>query len=315
MPIDWTAVTNWALGQGIRILVILVLAYILHRVSRRVIPPVVRTAITSAAEESAEEAQKRADTLSNVLVTTAQVGVLVAAGFMVLSELEIDIAPILAGVGVVGIAVGFGAQSLVRDVLAGLFILLENQYRKGDVVRIANVAGLVEEVGLRRTILRDLDGIVHFIPNGEVRVASNFTKEWSRVNLNIPVAYGEDLDRVMGVINRVGQEMAKDEYFGPLMNEPLQALRVDAFEDSGIAIKVLGSTKPIRQWEVAGEFRRRIKRVFDEEGIEIPWPHTKIFFGNAPLWPHPEPPASGASFESSKPSSEATRLPPDEEGG
>jgi small conductance mechanosensitive channel len=191
----------------------------------------------------------------------------------------------LAGLGVAGIAIGFGAQSLVRDLINGIFILLENQYGIGDVVTAAGISGLVEEVNLRRTILRDLDGIVHTIPNGEIRIASNFTKDYSRVNLNIPVAYGEDLDHVIAVINRIGKELAQDPAWQDLILKPPQVLRVDNFGDSGIEIKVLGDTRPIRQWDVMGELRRRLKKVFDEEGIEIPWPHTKVYFGNLPPRP------------------------------
>jgi small conductance mechanosensitive channel len=180
---------------------------------------------------------------------------------------------------VAGIAIGFGAQNLVRDFLAGVFVILEDQYRVGDVVRIAGIAGLVEDINLRRTILRDLDGIVHVVPNGEVRTASNFTKEKSRVNLDIVVAYKEDLDRVIEVLNRVGKELSEDPYFGPLITQPIQVLGVNEFQDSGIAIKVLGETRPIRQWEVAREFRKRVKKAFDQEGIEIPFPHRTIYWG------------------------------------
>jgi len=218
---------------------------------------------------------------------------------MILSELGVNIGPLLAGAGIAGIAIGFGAQSLVRDVLSGLFIIMENQYGKGDVVRIADIAGLVEEVNIRRTILRDLDGIVHVVPNGEIRVASNFTKEYSRVNLNISVAYGEDLDHAMQVINRVGREMAEEEYWAEAILKPPEALRVDNLGDSGIDIKILGETKPIRQWEVMGELRKRLKKAFDEEGIEIPWPHTKIYFGDAlrQVVEEKEPPGKGPKLE------------------
>ena len=157
--------------------------------------------------------------------------------------------------------------------------MLEDQYRINDVVRIRGVAGLVEDINLRRTILRDVDFIVHVIPHVGVRIASNFTKEKPRVNLNIAVAYKEDLDHVIGVLDRVGGEMYEDPDFGPLMNEPIQVLRGEEFGDSGIAIKVLGETKPIRQWEVAGEFRKRVKIAFDKAGIEIPFPHRTIYWG------------------------------------
>ena len=206
----------------------------------------------------------------------------VVAIFMIVSELGMNIAPALAGLGVAGIAVGFGAQSLVKDLFNGVLILLENHYGVGDYVHIAGIDGLVEDVTLRRTVLRDLDGTVHSIPNGEISVASNYTKEWSRANLNISVGYGEDLDRVIRVINRVGNEMAEDPDWAPRILKAPQALRVDNLGDSGIDIKIVGETKPLAQWAVMGELRLRLKKVFDKEGIEIPWPHTKIFFGNAP---------------------------------
>lgn len=231
-------------------------------------------------ERTGGEARKRTDTLVHVLTRSAEVGIWLIAGFMALSELGVDIAPILAGAGVAGVAVGFGAQSLVRDLIAGFFILMENQYGKGDVVNLAGIGGLVEEVNLRRTVLRDLDGTVHSVPNGEIRIASNLTREWSRVNLNIPVAYEEDLDRVTAIVNRVGQELAQDGYFGPLITEAPQVLRVDDFAESAVMLKVLGVTKPIRQWDVMGEFRKRLKLAFDREGIRIPYPHQVVISGD-----------------------------------
>ncbi|TET88037.1 MAG: mechanosensitive ion channel family protein [Dehalococcoidia bacterium] len=277
---DWSPVTDWLTQHGWRILLIIVVAIVVYLLLRRLIPPILRRAVAPRMRgQPDEEVKKRSDTLSGVLVKTGVVIIVIIALFTILAEVGVNIAPALAGVGIAGIAIGFGAQSLVKDFISGLFILLENQYSVGDVVKIADIAGIVEEINLRRTVLRDLDGIVHSVPNGEISVASNYTKEWSRVNLNISVGYGEDLDRVMEVINRIGKEMAEDPYWGSLMLTPPQALRVDAFEDSGIAIKILGDTKPIQQWAVMGELRKRIKKTFDEEGIEIPWPHTKVYFG------------------------------------
>jgi trehalose-phosphatase len=182
-------------------------------------------------------------------------------------------------VGIAGIALGFGAQNLVRDMISGIFVLLEDQYRVGDVASVGGKTGLVEGVSLRRTVLRDLDGIVHVVPNGEITVSSNFTKSFSRVNLDVGVAYKEDLNHVFRVLNRVGNQLAQDQYFGPLILEPPQVVRVDSFDASGIAVKMLGVTRPIRQWEVTGELRRRIKEEFDREHIEIPFPHQTIYWG------------------------------------
>lgn len=280
--IDTGAVKDWLVVHGTRIGIILVLSVAALFLLGFAGSKAVRTFVARGAPGQAEdEVRKRADTLSNVLITAAQVFIIVIAAFIILSEVGINIGPILAGAGVVGIAIGFGAQSLVKDIIAGVFIIMENQYRVGDVVKIADISGLVEQINLRRTVLRDLDGIVHTVPNGEIRVASNYTKEWSRVNLNISVSYGTDLDRAIAVINRVCQEMAKEPEWAALIIKTPQVLRVDNLGDSGIDLKIVGDTKPIRQWDVMGEIRKRVKKTFDEEGIEIPWPHTKIFFGNA----------------------------------
>jgi small conductance mechanosensitive channel len=284
--IDTSAVKDWLLAHGTRIGLILLLSvaalFILGIAGSKAIRTFVSRGIPGQPEE---EVQKRANTLSTVLITAGQVFIIVIAVFIILSELGINIAPIMAGAGVLGIAIGFGAQSLVKDIIAGLFVIMENQYRVGDVVRIADISGLVEQLNLRRTVLRDLDGIAHVVPNGEIRVASNLTKEWSRVNLNISVSYGTDLDRAIAVINRVCNEMAQEPEWAPLILKTPQVLRVDNLGDSGIELKILGDTKPIRQWDVMGEIRKRVKKAFDEEGIEIPWPHAKVFFGNTPPTP------------------------------
>jgi small-conductance mechanosensitive channel len=306
---EWSTVTDWLGSHGVRILIIILVSVALYVVLQRLIPRALKLTIPKRmAKKPEEEVEQRIQTLSRVFVSTGVVLILVAAVFMIMAEIGINITPVVAGFGIAGIAIGFGAQSLVKDFIAGLFILIENQYGVGDVVRIADIAGIVEEVNLRRTVLRDLDGIVHSVPNGEIRVASNFTQDWSRVNLNISVGYGEDLDHVTEVLNRIGKEMAEEPYWSELILDAPQVLRVDAFEDSGIAIKVLGDTKPIKQWEVMGELRRRIKRVFDEEGIEIPWPHTKVFFGSPP-------PPRAPTEEPAPPRPPSEVLPPDEEGG
>jgi len=267
---DWTPVLDWLASRGVRILIILLVSIALYFALQRLVPPAVRHSMIMRhgmkkrmRKKDEEEVDKRAKTVSRIFVGTGTVLILVAAIFMILSEVGINITPLIAGLGI-----------------AGIFILLENQYRVGDVVQIANIAGIVEEINLRRTILRDLDGIVHFVPNGEIKVASNFTREWSRVNWNVSVAYDTDLDHAIAGINKVGEGMAEEPYWKSIITETPQAFRVDNLGDSGIDIKILGVTKPIRQWEVMGELRKRIKKAFDEEGIEIPWPHTKVYFGD-----------------------------------
>ena len=170
-------------------------------------------------------------------------------------------------------AVGFGAQSLVKDIIAGLFIILENQYCVGDVAMIAGVSGTVEDINLRRTLLRDLDGTVHVVPNGEIRVASNLTKDWSRVNWNVSVAYDEDLERVMKIINDVGNRLAQDPQWSDLITKAPQVLRVDGFGAQGLDFKILGETKPAS---------RRLKIAFDREGVKAPWPHTRVNVDSVP---------------------------------
>lgn len=289
---DWTPIINWLSEHGGRILLIIALSLALYFLVRHFVPtvvkrlltrPSVRRALTKrAAKKLEEEAEKRVNTLTSVFASTGVVFIIICALFAILAEIGVNISAALAGLGILGIAVGFGAQALIRDLIGGTLILMENQYRVGDWVQIAGIGGLVEEINLRRTVVRDFDGTVHSVPNGEIRVASNYTKEWARVNMNISVGYSEDLGHVIEVINRVGTEMAEDPDWAPVILKAPQALRVDAFEDSGIAIRILGETKQMQQWAVMGELRLRLKRAFDEEDIEIPWPHTKVFFGNAP---------------------------------
>lgn len=207
----------------------------------------------------------------------------IIAFFTILAELGMNVAPALAGLGIAGVAIGFGAQSLIKDIFNSFLILLENQYGIGDIVMVAGITGLVEEVGLRRTVMRDIDGVVHSIPNSEIGVASSYTREWSRINMNISLSYNEDLRHVIQVTNRVGKELAADPEWAPLIIKAPEVLRVDAFEDSGIAIKILGETKPIEQWRVMGELRLRLKEAFDKEDIEIPWPHIKLYLGDLPI--------------------------------
>jgi moderate conductance mechanosensitive channel len=274
---SWLSVHFGKLAALVILMVTLLLATI------QIVPKVIQRGVHDAgAEQTEEELQKRADTLSSVISTTIQIIIIFMFLLMALSEFNINITAFITGAGVLGLAVGFGAQSLVKDVIAGLFVIMENQYRKGDVIKIADITGTVEEINLRRTILRDMDGVNHVVPNGEIRVSSNFTKQWSRVNFNISVAYNTDLEKAIALINRVGKEMMEDPQWTPLLLTAPKALRVDKLGDSGIDIKVMGDTKPSRQWEVTGELKLRLKKAFDKEGIEIPYPHTTVLFGDFP---------------------------------
>ena len=282
MPeLSWATVVSWLIDHGIPILIIVVVGAVLWFVLNKFLPPIVRrTVARTGYKESKEGLEKRTNTLLSIFKGMARVLIIIVVIIMVLDEVGVPIAPVLAGFGIVGIAIGFGAQPLIRDLIAGIFIILENQYRVGDVVKVADIGGVVEHVTLRKTVLRDLDGIVHHVPNGEIKTASNYTRHFSRVNLDISVAYDTDLDHAISVINRVGKELAEDEKWRDVIKSPPQALRVDNLGDSGIDIKILGDVKPMQQWAVMGELRLRLKRAFDAEGIEIPWPHTKVYFGN-----------------------------------
>lgn len=275
-------VGNWLAVHGARIALIMVLAVIgvfaLGVAGSRMIARVVAR---SSGGQSEEETDKRVDTLSRVLITGGQVFIVIIAAFVIISETELNIAPILAAMSVVGVALGFGAQSLVKDMIAGFFVVMENQYRVGDVVSIAGVSGLVVEINLRRTVLRDMDGSMHVVPNGEVRVATNQTHGWSRVNLDISVAYDTDLDKAIAVINRVCKQIAEDPQFAPMIIKTPEVLRVEKLGESGIDLKVLGDTKTSQQWAIAGEIRKRVKRAFEIEGIEIPFPTTTVVVRNA----------------------------------
>jgi len=271
---------HWFLSNGIVIILMIIAIWIIIRVISRTLPKLVITFVMSRAEYGEkEETEKRANTLSKVFTGGAQIVVLIAGIFMILSKLEIPVGPVLAGFGVVGIAVGFGAQHLVRDIISGIFIIAENQYRTGDVVTIADKSGLVEDINLRRTILRDLEGIVHVVPNGDITVSSNRTKNYSRVVLDIGVAYKENLERVILILNQIGNELSADPVFGLSIIKSPQVLRIQSFDDSSITIRLLGDCKPMRQWQIRSELIRRIKARFDLEGIEIPFPHQTIYWG------------------------------------
>ncbi len=273
--IDFELIIAKVFSSGLKILVIVLVVFVARLFLKRTTPKIL--ALTERrAGENKESFVKRMETLGSVVSNAIAAVLFLLGGLMILSELGIDIVPLLTGAGLVGLAFGFGAQNLVRDLIAGFFIIMENQYRKGDVVKIADSAGLVEDVNLRRTILRDLDGVVHSIPNGEIKTASNLTLGYARVNLNVPVAYETNLDKAIKVLNRVGKEMLRDKEFGPLITKTPEVLGVDDFAESAIEIKVLGETKPIKQWDVARELRKRIKIAFDREKIEIPYPHRVV---------------------------------------
>ena len=266
------SVVRWSVAHGLNIILVLLVAWIVSKFIDSFFTGVVRRAVRPDAHESKEAERKREDTLIGVFSTTSHALIWVITGIMVLAEAGVNVGPIVAAAGVVGLALGFGGQYLIKDIIAGLFIIFENQYRVGDVVCVGKTCGLVEHINLRLTILRDLDGTVHYIQSGEIREAANLSKKFARVNLNVGVSYAADIDHVEAVINRVGEELAVDPKWKEFITSAPKFIRIDDFADSAVVIKIVGDTAPLKQWDVTGELRRRLKKAFDKEGIEIPFP-------------------------------------------
>ena len=266
----------WMIGTGTRLAVILILTLIGLNITRSASTRLF-TLFTKGKDGT--ELKKRADTLSSVVRYVLMAMILAVAAMMSLKELGLDIGPILAGAGVVGLAVGFGAQSLVKDIISGFFILLEDQIRVGDVVQIADKSGLVEKVTLRMVILRDFAGTVHYIPNGQIAVVSNMTKSFSFYVFDVGVGYNEDIENVMEALRKIDEEVRAESEVKADILEPLEICGLDKFGDSAIIVKARVKTRPIKQWSVGREYNLRIKKRFDELGIEIPFPHVTLYMG------------------------------------
>jgi moderate conductance mechanosensitive channel len=266
----WHNLLSWFLTSGIRIVLIIAIAWFLKMLSKRIVNRLTHAASKSSRISLNEGEAKRMGTIARLFNWTFSTVIVLIATMMVLIEFKINITPILTGAGIMGVAIGFGGQYLVRDIITGFFIIFENQYRIGDVVNIGGLSGSVEDITLRVTTLRDMNGTVHHIPHGEIKTVS-------KINLNIGVSYAADLNQVKEVINQVGATLAAEKYWKDLITEAPAFLRVDSLDDSSIALKVVGVTKPSKQWEVTGELRKRLKEAFDANGIEIPFPQHVVY--------------------------------------
>ena len=262
-----------AAGAALRIIGIVVAAWIGILIANRSIRTL-RVRISTRFED--REALKRAETLGRVFRYLASVVITVVAVMLVLAELGVSVAPILGAAGVVGLAVGFGAQSLVKDYFTGFFLLLENQIRQGDVVKLGDHAGLVEEVTLRYVQLRDYDGNVHFVPNGTISTVVNMSRGYAQAVVDIGIGYGEDVDRVIEVMREVGAEMRADPAHASRILDTLEIAGVDKWDDSAVVIRARFRVAPLEQWTVKRDYLRRLKRAFDERGIEIPFPQRTL---------------------------------------
>lgn len=275
----WIGTGSW-LGDNAHPIIssafIIVGAWAIVRFGSVAIRKTVTRSIRPAAHHSRAEEIKREETVIQIVGGALNIIIWPLTLILIIAQFGVNVGPLIAGAGVVGVALGFGAQSLVKDIISGLFIIAENQYGVGDVVDLDGTSGQVQHITLRATVLRDLDGAVHHVPNGSIQRASNLSSEHSGVNLNVGVAYDSDLEKVIKVVNRVGKELAKDPDWQDQILETPAFLRVDDLGDSAIDIKITGSVKPLKQWEVTGELRKRLKIAFDKEGIEIPFPQRVI---------------------------------------
>ena len=262
-------------GTILQLLLILVVTVIALRLARVAVHGIVRALLDrettegTAQELSAIEIRKRRATLESLGDALARTIIVAIAFLMALRALQLDIAPAIAGLGLLGLALSLGAQNLVRDYIAGAFILVENQFARGDVVKIADVTGAVEDFSLRRTTLRDMDGTMHTVPNGLIGVASNLTRIWARINLDLTVALDTDLEQATRVVDELGKAMAADPAWEKRILEPPRVDRIESVTGAGVTLKILGTVRAADRWAAAGELRRRILAAFAKEGIAI----------------------------------------------
>lgn len=276
------SITKWLVTELPAILFLIILLVIALRTSSfmiRKLKNVLTKRTVNQTDEPNLEVEKRLNTLMGIVKKGVAIFIWTIFIMIFLKKINIDIAPLIAGAGIVGLAVGFGAQELVRDFITGFFILLENQIRTGDVAIINGTSGLVEKIELRTITLRDLSGTVHVFQNGKINTVSNMTKGWSAIVFDIGVAYKENLDRVMEIMSEVAEDLRQDQKFKSLILEPMEIFGLDSFGDSALVVKGRIKTKPIQQWVVGREYRKRLKEAFDKHKIEIPFPHRTIYWG------------------------------------
>ena len=270
--IDWAVIQEIASENPVvKVLLTIIVTLLVQILSRYVIGALARNIVRGHKYSSRTDQRKQEKTLRGILVTTASVVIWIVASLVLLTELGFHLSTLLTSAGLIGVIFGFGAQNIVKDFVAGLFVLGENQYRVGDVVEMQvgaiKLSGAVEDLTVRITRLRDLDGNLHIIGNGTAQLVTNLSYKYANVNIDINVAYASDIDDVEMIINEVGQKMAKSDVWSRSIFEPIQFLRVDGLDDSGVRIKSLGRVEPAEQWAVAGEFRRRLKKEFEKRGI------------------------------------------------
>lgn len=268
---------QWVLDHGPKLLTIVLATMVLHVLMKFCCQQIAQIMARTGSRGTKHERENRALTLVSVFRNTGSLIILGGGILMALDQVGIPIMPLMGGAAVLGLAVAFGAQNLVRDYFSGFMVLMEDQYGINDVVKIGDISGVVEKITLRMTVLRDLEGIVHFIPHGTITRVSNMTHGWSRAVLEVNISYKEDSDYVMGVLMDVARELRKDPTFGPLILDEPEMLGLDRLGDYAVVIKLTLKTHPLKRWPVKRELLRRIKRRFDELHIEIPFPHRTVY--------------------------------------
>jgi moderate conductance mechanosensitive channel len=285
--VDWQQLAHntveWFISTVPSVIVVIIMGIVALKLWSFMIKRLQKFLSARAEKENIQgiEEEKRINTLLDIAKVTGKVAIWTILGMILLQQINIQVGPLLASLGVLGLAFGFGAQELVRDFVTGFFILLENHIRIGDVAVINGTGGLVENIGLRTTTLRDISGVVHIFQNGKINTLSNMTKEWSAIVFDIGIAYKEDTDVATEIIKNVGADLQSDDEYKDSIIEPIEVFGVDRFADSAVIIKARIKTLPIKQWAIGREFRRRLKKEFDRKDIEIPFPHSKIYWGDS----------------------------------
>lgn len=272
----WLNVPNEVWRVVINLALIILALFVVKHFGNTIIDKIIRKTITSDNYSSETAEKMREDTLISILSAILKVALWIFGSMLVLAQLGVNIGPLIAGASVAGIAIGFGAQAIVKDFVSGIFIILENQYRVGDVITLADTTGTVEEITVRQTVLRDANGNKHFIPNGQIGVTTNLTMDYSNLLLHMDISYDADIERVKRLINQVGKELSQDQKFKDIIVEPPKFLRIQDFGAHAVVVRITGKLKPGNQWQVAGEMRLRLKTAFDKNKIEIPYQQLVI---------------------------------------
>ena len=277
-PFNLHNVLQWIIDHGPKLVLILLVMYVLTWFARRFGRQIFNLILGGRQHGTHMQRENRANTLAGVAQNAASIAITTGGALMIFEEIGIDVTVLMGGVAVLGLAIAFGAQNLIKDYFTGFMILFENQYALNDVVKIGGISGQVEQITLRLTVLRDIEGSVHFVPNGTISTVTNLTHGWSRAVFDIGVAFKERVDDVMNVLLEIARDLRKDSFYGPMILEEPTMLGVDQIGDSAVIIKFYIKTRPLKQWDVKRETLRRIKNRFDELGIEIPYPHQTVYY-------------------------------------